>query len=167
MQPPVKLVQITMFVYRIVRQASLLQAAHINHISAHISLCPPFDALLACVPKSTPNIVDVLTTNSLICAEHSSGWWKISSATAVLRFTLAVQRQINTSWDGEVNQPAWQPWRRIEHLLLVQQAMPRADKILLLQLVLATPPPCQVGRPAAKDDVHQRALISFSHQSHS
>lgn len=78
------------------------------------------------------------------CAGHSIGWWRVPGSAAVLDFAVAVQQRINSCWDAEESPPARQPWSYIEALLSDQQAMPDAQRLLLLQLILASPPARQV-----------------------
>ena len=79
------------------------------------------------------------------CAESCTGWWTLPGAAAILRYALGVQQRVNASWDEEMSQPVWQPWSHLMTLFSAEQAgMPEAHRALLLQLVLASPPPCQV-----------------------
>ena len=82
----------------------------------------------------------------LAYAEHRDHWWTLPSSAAILEFAVAVQQRINASWGTETRQPMCQPWPQIALLLAPKQALARDHSRLLLQLILASPPPCQVGR---------------------
>lgn len=79
------------------------------------------------------------------CAETCMQWWTVSGAAAVLQYALDLQLQVNSSWEEEVRQPRWQPWRSLTCLLSAQEAIPEAHKALLLQFILASPSPCEVS----------------------
>jgi hypothetical protein len=81
----------------------------------------------------------------LLYAEHAQYWWTLPSSAAILEFAVAVQQRINASWGTETRQPIPQPWPQIALLLAPKQAMAKSHSRLLLQLILASPPPCQVG----------------------
>ena len=77
-------------------------------------------------------------------AEHSTNWWKLPGSDAILKYALAVQQRIRSSWDAEMSQPPQQPWRALAALLCAGQAMPAAHRVLLLKLVLELPASAQV-----------------------
>ena len=68
----------------------------------------------------------------------------------MLQYALDVQLHINSSWEEEMSQPKWQPWASLTTLFSAQEAIPETHKALLLQFVLASPPPVQVRRRLAR-----------------
>ena len=62
----------------------------------------------------------------------------------MLQYALDLQLLVNSSWEEEMRQPRWQPWRGLTPLFSDETAIPDAQRALLLQFVLASPSPSEV-----------------------
>ncbi len=92
---------------------------------------------------ATENLA-LLMTLCTVCAESRRGRWTVPGAATVLQYALDVQLHINSSWEEDTSQPRWQPWKSLTTLFTAEKDIPEAQRALLLQFVLASPPSFEV-----------------------